>query len=81
MSTNEEKKVMELPSSSSPKPCFITPPKSAEIKKQSRLSLSLSPSLSSPVSSLSSYFKHLLGLNAKTTKRSINEGIIVIFVE
>ncbi len=68
-----EKKEIEIPSASSPKPCFITPPKSAEIKKQT--SISVSPSaLASPVSTLSSYLKHLLGINAKTTKRSLNEG-------
>lgn len=49
---------------------FGTPPISAEINRQ----LSASPSLTSaPVSAVTAYLKHLLGLNAKTTKRSLSE--------
>jgi hypothetical protein len=48
---------------------YGTPPKSGEMQRQ----LSASASISTPVSSITSYLKHLLGLNAKTTKRSLSE--------
>lgn len=47
-----------------------TPPKSNELHRQ----MSVSPSsLSMPVSAISAYLKSLLGMNAKTTKRSLSE--------
>lgn len=49
---------------------YGTPPKSNELHRQ----MSASPSsLTTPVSAISSYFKNLLGMNAKTTKRSLSE--------
>ena len=48
---------------------FVTPA-STELTRQT----SASPSLTSaPVSAITHYLKHLLGLNAKTTKRTLSE--------
>jgi hypothetical protein len=74
ISSNNAKKITLAPNTSSPKlPCISTPPNSTELKRIDKTPLSSSLS-SSPVSAISSYLKHLLGINAKTTKRSINEG-------
>ena len=68
------KKMTTAPNTSSPKLQSInTPPNSTQSKRIDKTPLSSSLS-SSPVSAISSYLKHLLGINAKTTKRSINEG-------
>lgn len=48
---------------------YDTPPKSNELTRQ----MSASPSLTTPVSAIGSYLKQLLGMNAKTTKRSLSE--------
>ena len=74
-----EKVKLTIPGTSSPKIPFInTPPKSSDVSKRQEKPI-LSPTLTSPVSAISSYLKHLLGLNAKTTKRSINEGFYCFF--
>ena len=75
--SNEAKKISKftIPGTSSPKVFYNTPPKSTDLlKRQERQASTTSATTNSPVSALSSYLKHLLGLNAKTTKRSINEG-------
>jgi hypothetical protein len=55
-----------LPASNS----YATPPHSNELHRQ----MSASPSShTTPVSAISSYLKNLLGMNAKTTKRSLSE--------
>lgn len=48
---------------------YNTPPRSSELTRQ----MSASPSLSTPVSAISTYLKGLLGMNPKTTKRSLSE--------
>jgi ankyrin repeat protein len=55
--------------STTPSDHFGTPPKSNELNRQ----MSASPSLTTPVSAISAYLKQFLGLNAKTTKRSLSE--------
>ncbi len=49
---------------------YGSPPKSNELQRQMSAS---SSSLTTPVSAISSYLKNLLGMNTKTTKRSLSE--------
>lgn len=62
----------ELIRSSTSPTSINTPPSSVKLHGDLNRQLSASPSMA-PVSAVTHYIKHLLGLNPKTTKRSLSE--------